>query len=191
VLWVVGLHDYQNERVLVWLDHFGWDRAAVDGDPDVRAVLLDNGYQPWQGLIAVGSGGLTGQGYLQGPQSRFDFLPYRSGDYLFAVVAEELGFVGAAGLVLLYLALVAVILRIGMRTRERFGRLCVVGVATWLGAQAFLHVAVCAWALPATGLPMPLVSQGGSVTVAAALGIALVLNIGARREPVLASDGFS
>lgn len=191
VAWLTVLHDYQKSRVVVWLSHFGWDRAAVEGDSDVRAVLLDEGYQPWQALIAIGSGGWTGHGYLQGPQSRFDFLPYRSGDYVFAVVAEEQGFLGAAALVLLYLGLVAVLLRIAARTRERFGRLCVVGVATWLGAQGLLHVAVCAWMLPSTGLPMPLVSQGGSVTVAASIGIALALNVGARREPVLGADGYT
>jgi rod shape determining protein RodA len=189
--WFTILHEYQKSRVRVWLAHFGWDRAAVEGDPEVRALLLGEGYQPWQSLIAIGSGGIDGHGYLQGPQSRFDFLPYRSGDYVFAVVAEETGLVGAVGLLLLYLLLVVGLLRIAMRTRERFGRLVAVGIAAWLGAQAFLHVAVCAWLLPATGLPMPLVSQGGSVTVAAALGIALVLNIGARHEPVLGADGYS
>lgn len=191
VAWFTVLHDYQKERVLVWSQHFGWDRRAVEMDPDVRGVLLGDGYQPWQALIAIGSGGWLGHGYLQGPQSRFDFLPYRSGDYVFAVVVEEIGLVGAVVVLLLYLAMVIAMLRIAMRTRERFGRLCAVGIAAWLGSQAFLHVAVCAWVLPSTGLPMPLLSQGGSVTVAAALGVAIVVNVGARREPVLASDGYT
>ena len=190
VAWFTVLHDYQKERVLVWLAHFGWDRAEIDGDPAVRAVLHDKGYQPWQALIAIGSGGLTGYGYMQGPQSRFDFLPYRAGDYIFAVIVEELGLLGASGVLLIYLAMVLAILRIAMRTRERFGRLVAVGIAAWLGAQGFLHVAVCAWVLPSTGLPMPLVSQGGSVTLAASLGLALVLNVAARREPVLGPDGY-
>ena len=79
---------------------------------------------------------------------------------------------------------------IAMRTRERFGRLCCVGMAAWLGSQALLHAAVCAWMIPATGLPMPLLSYGGSSTLSAVLGVTLCLNIGARREPVLAGDGF-
>ena len=189
--WFTVLHDYQRARIDVWFDHFGWDRAAIASDPEVREVLLNAGFQPWQSLIAIGSGGLTGFGYLQGPQSRFDFLPYRVGDYIFSVVAEETGWLGALGLILAYLTLVVALLALALRTRERFGRLVVVGVAAWLGTQAFLHVAVCAWLLPATGLPMPLMSQGGSVTLAAALGLGLCLNVGARREPVLSADGFT
>ncbi|MFO1051456.1 MAG: FtsW/RodA/SpoVE family cell cycle protein [Planctomycetota bacterium] len=191
VAWFTVFHDYQRARIEVWADHFSWDRSRVDGDPTVRDVLLRDGYQPWQSLIAIGSGGAFGFGYLQGPQSRFDFLPYRAGDYIFAVVAEETGWVGALGLILLYLILVLALLGMAGRTRERFGRLLIVGVATWLGTQALLHVAVCAWLLPATGLPMPFLSQGGSVTLAAALGIGLCLNVGSRREPVLAADGFT
>lgn len=188
--WFTVFHEYQRSRAEVWASHFGWNRTTIDTDPAVRQVLLDDGYQPWQSLIAIGSGGLTGFGYAQGPQNRFDFLPYRAGDYVFAVVAEEFGWLGAVGLLAAYLALVLALFLLAMRTRERFGRLLVVGVATWLGTQAFLHVAICAWFLPAKGLPLPLVSQGGSVTLAAALGIGLCLNVGARREPVLAADGF-
>ena len=87
-------------------------------------------------------------------------------------------------------ALVYGLLGIAMRTRERFGKLVCVGVAAWLGAQSLLHVAVCGWLAPATGLPMPLVSYGGSSTLAMLLALALCLNIGARREPILAADGF-
>ncbi|MBI5852438.1 MAG: FtsW/RodA/SpoVE family cell cycle protein [Planctomycetes bacterium] len=190
VAWFTAFHDYQRGRVEVWAAHFGWDRTTVLADPEVREVLLDAGYQPWQSLIAIGGGGLTGFGYGQGPQNRFDFLPYRAGDYVFAVVGEELGWFGAMALLGAYLALVLALLALALRTRERFGRLLVVGVAVWLGTQAFLHVAVCAWLVPSKGLPLPLVSQGGSVTLAAALGIGLCLNVGARREPVLAADGF-
>jgi rod shape determining protein RodA len=92
------------------------------------------------------------------------------------------------------LALVAAVvfglLAIAMRTRERFGRLVCVGMATWLGSQSLFHVAVCSWLVPSTGLPMPLLSYGGSSTLAMLLGLALCLNIGARREPILSADGF-
>ncbi len=188
--WWTVLHDYQKTRVAVWLQHFTWDRAAVDGDPAVQSVLQGHGYQPWQSLIAIGSGGWTGFGYMRGPQNRYDFLPYRSGDYVFAVIAEEIGFVGAAGVVVLEMGLVLAILAVAARTRERFGRLVAVGVAAWIGTQSLFHVAVCAWLVPATGLPMPLVSHGGSSTLSVCLGLALVLSLGARRETVLAADGF-
>lgn len=184
------LHDYQQERVLTWWQHWGWDEASLE-QPEVRQLLRKAGYQPWQALIALGGGGLRGFGVGQGPQNRYDFLTYRSEDYVFAVVGEEIGWLGAALLLLLVLGLVFGLLGIAARTRERFGRLCCVGVATWIGAQSLLHVAVCSWLLPATGLPLPFVSYGGSSMLATSLGVALCVNIGARAEPVLGADGYT
>lgn len=205
LLWAVGvgllvaaggvffLKDYQLQRVDVWAQHFTWgpDIESLDDHQHVRRLLMGPAYQPWQSLIAVGGGGLLGFGYGLGPQSQFDFLPYRNADYIFAVVCEELGLVGALGLLLLQALLVLWLLRIAARTRERFGRLLVVGVATYLATQTLLHVAVCTWLLPATGLPMPLISYGGSGTMVTVLAVALVLNVSARREPVLAGDGYA
>lgn len=190
---VVGffqLHEYQHERIATWWQHWQWDEASLD-TPEVRGLLRRAGYQPWQALIALGGGGLTGFGIGQGPQNRYDFLTYRSEDYVFAVIGEELGWLGALLVVGLVLGLVLGLLDIAARTRERFGRLVCVGVATWLGAQALLHVAVCSWLLPATGLPLPLVSYGGSSMLATGLAVALCANIGARAEPVLGADGFA
>ncbi len=183
------LHDYQKERIAVWLQHWTWDDSNLDTQA-VREVLRGPGYQPWQALIAMGAGGLGGFGIGAGPQNRYDFLPYRSEDYVFAVVGEETGWLGCLLVLGLVAAVVFGLLVIAMRTRERFGRLCCVGVAVWIGTQALVHVAVCGWLVPATGLPMPLVSYGGSSTLATLLGIGLCLNIGARREPILAADGF-
>jgi rod shape determining protein RodA len=152
--------------------------------------LLGPAYQPWQSLIALGGGGFTGHGLGQGPQNRYDFLPYRSADYVFAVVGEETGWLGCAGVLTLHGLLVYGLLAIAHKTRERFGRLLCVGTAAWLGSQTLIHAAVCGWMVPATGLPMPLISYGGSSTLAVVLGIALCLNVGARREPVLAGDGY-
>lgn len=189
LLYLFGLHDYQQSRIDTWLAHFGWDGEIVDSEA-VRDAIRGSAWQPWQSLIAIGSGGWSGFGLFHGPQNRFGYLPYRSSDYLFAVVAEETGWLGAALVLLGQFLLAALLLAIALRTRERFGRLLVVGVATWLFAQSWMHVAVCAWMLPAKGLPMPLLSAGGSATIATLLGIALALNVGARREPVLAGDGF-
>jgi rod shape determining protein RodA len=183
------LHDYQKERIAVWLQHWHWHDGNLDSQ-QVRDVLRDAGFQPWQALIAMGGGGLLGFGIGDGPQNRYDFLPYRSEDYLFAVVGEEVGWLGAVAVLGLVAALVWGLLAIAMRTRERFGRLVCVGVATWIGTQSLCHVAVCGWLVPATGLPMPLLSYGGSSSLATLLGIAVCLNIGARREPILAADGF-
>jgi len=220
VLMLVGvtffLRDYQTERVNVWAAHFTWDADSENAEDSERGteeqteeqakeqaeerakkraerrrLLLGPAYQPWQSLIAVGGGGVSGFGYGLGPQNQFDFLPYRNADYIFSVVCEELGLVGALGLLLLQTLLVFWLLRIAARTRERFGRLLVVGVAAYLGTQTLMHVAVCTWLAPATGLPMPLISYGGSGTMVAILALALALNVSARREPVLAGDGYA
>lgn len=184
------LHDYQRERILVWWQHWWWDDAEL-ATLQVRETLRGAGYQPWQALIALGGGGLAGFGLGEGPQNRYDFLPYRSEDYVFAVVGEEVGWFGCVAVLGLVAALVFSLLHLATCTRERFGRLVCVGIATWIGTQSLMHVAVCGWLVPSTGLPMPLVSYGGSSTLAVLLGIAICTNIGARREPILAADGFT
>ncbi|MCA8949024.1 MAG: FtsW/RodA/SpoVE family cell cycle protein [Planctomycetes bacterium] len=193
VVAVVGylylLHGYQQQRVEVWLEHWGWNEITIT-DPQVRDRLRGPGYQPWQALIALGGGGLAGFGLGQGPQNRYDFLPYRSEDYVFAVVGEETGWFGCLVVIALVAGLVLSLLHTAQRTRERFGKLVCVGVATWIGAQSLMHIAVCGWLVPATGLPMPFVSYGGSSALATVLAVALCANIGSRREPILAGDGF-
>jgi rod shape determining protein RodA len=183
------LHDYQRERVETWWQHWWWPENA-ETNPEVRTALRRAAYQPWQALVALGAGGWLGFGIGEGPQNRYDFLPYRSEDYVFAVVGEETGFVGCVTMLALVLLLVLGLLQIAMQTRERYGRLVCVGVATWIASQSLMHVAVCAWLLPSTGLPMPLVSYGGSSALAVMLAVAVCLNIGAQREPILAADGF-
>lgn len=193
------MRDYQRGRIDTWREHFAWQPEAVVADNDpareaaakMRVRLRDTAYQPWQALIAIGSGGWSGFGIGRGPQNIHDFLPYRESDYVFAVVAEETGLLGCIGVLGLQMALALRLLWIAARSRERFGRLLAVGVATYLGAQSLMHAAVCAWLVPATGLPMPLVSYGGSSTLVALLGIALALSVSARREPVLSADGFA
>jgi len=190
---VVGfffLHDYQRERVETWWQHWWWPEDA-ESIAEVRTALRRAAYQPWQALVALGAGGWFGFGIGEGPQNRYDFLPYRSEDYIFAVVGEETGFCGCAALVVLVLVLVLGLLHLAARTRERYGRLVCVGVATWIASQSLMHIAVCVWLLPSTGLPLPLVSYGGSSSLATLLAIAVCLNIGAQREPILAADGFS
>jgi len=185
------LHDYQRARMDTWWQHFDWTAESIREDPGVRDALRGNAYQPWQALIAVGSGGWFGFGLEHGPQNRYGFLPYQFDDYIFAVIAEETGFIGALGVLALQGLLVFLLLRVALRTRERFGRLLVVGVAAYFATQSLLHAAVCAWLVPATGLPMPLLSYGGSATTVSVWALALALNVSARREAVLGPDGFA
>ena len=183
------LHDYQVVRVEMWGHHWNWDDSNLHTH-EVREMIRGKGFQPWQALIAMGSGGWSGHGLGLGPQNRYDFLPYRSEDYLFAVVGEEGGFLGCLLILGLIAALVIGLINIAGRTRERFGKLVCVGVAAWLGSQSLFHVAVCGWLIPSTGLPLPLLSYGGSSTLAMLLALAICINIGARREPILSGDGF-
>ena len=183
------LHDYQVVRVEMWGHHWSWDDSNLRTH-EVREMIRGKGFQPWQALIAMGSGGWAGHGLGLGPQNRYDFLPYRSEDYLFAVVGEEGGFLGCLLILGLIAALVIGLINIAGRTRERFGKLVCVGVAAWLGSQSLFHVAVCGWLIPSTGLPLPLLSYGGSSTLAMLLALAICINIGARREPILSGDGF-
>ena len=103
---------------------------------------------------------------------------------------HQSGFLGCVVAMLVMAVLVLGLFAIASRTRERFGKLVCVGVATWLGAQSLFHIAVCGWLVPSTGLPLPLLSYGGSSTLAMLIALAICLNIGARREPILAGDGF-
>jgi rod shape determining protein RodA len=183
------MHDYQVERVTMYGHHFSWNESNLNTHA-VQEMIRGKGYQGWQALIAMGSGGWMGFGIGLGPQNRYDFLPYRSEDYVFAVVGEESGYLGCLLVLGLIAALVLGLINIAIRTRERFGRLVCVGVAAWLGSQSLFHVAVCGWLVPSTGLPLPLLSYGGSSTLAMILALAICLNIGARREPILSGDGF-
>lgn len=174
------LHAYQKERILVWLQQSSMSPAD----------RLGAGYHLWQSLIAVGSGGLTGSGLFEGVQNRYDFLPYRSTDFLFAVVAEETGFLGGSLLVGVYLTFCMVILGSAIRIRDRFGRLLVVGVAALFATHLFIHVGVCTGLLPPTGLPLPLLSYGRSSVAGAFLALALAGHALVARQRNLSGDMY-
>lgn len=169
VLWS-SLHDYQQERILVFLDP--------------ERDLLGRGYQVYQARIALAAGGLFGKGYLHGTQNQLAFVPEHHTDFILALVGEELGFAGAAGLLVVLAALVALLLVQGLRLRGRFQRLVVLGASVSL----FLHVTVNAGMvmglLPVVGVPLPLVSFGGSAMLAmlVLLGIAMSMRIDGSKD---------
>jgi len=174
------LHSYQQERIAVWLTQAHLDAASERGP----------GYHLVQSLISVGSGGWVGDGLFKGEQNLNDFLPYRSTDFLFAVVAEETGFVGASALVIGYLGMCLLILRQAARIRDRFGRLLATGMGVMLATQLFIHVGVCIGLLPTTGLPLPLLSYGRSSVMAAWLSLGLVAHAIVRRPRTVARDMY-
>ncbi|MCS6771117.1 MAG: rod shape-determining protein RodA [Kiritimatiellae bacterium] len=163
------LSDYQRERILVFLD--------PSRDP------LGSGWNSIQSSIAVGSGGLFGKGYLMGTQNVLGFLPRTVAptDFIFSVIAEETGFVGSVTLLTLYAILLGGVVRAGIASRDKLGRLIATGVATLLFCHIFVNLAMTVGLMPITGLPLPLVSYGGSFMITATAGLGLAQSIYVRR----------
>lgn len=159
LLWRV-MPDYQKERIFVFLDG-PWK------------YLTGEGYNVVQALVSVGSGGLTGRGYASGTQSQLHFLRVKYADFIFAVVGEELGFIGAVLLVGLLLFLFVRGLRAASIARDDFGRLLCIGIVSGLAFQSLVNIAVNVNFSPVTGVPLPLISYGGSsaMTVLASIGV--------------------
>ena len=135
-----------------------------------------DGYQMVQSLIAIGSGGLLGKGLGKGMQ-KFLYLPEEHNDFIFAVVCEELGLVGAAIIMLIFAMLLLRGFWIALHARDRFGTLLVVGVMTHLGLQVFLNIAVVSGLVPATGISLPFFSYGGTALVLQLVEMGIVLSV--------------
>ncbi len=165
-----GLGDYQKERILVFFD--------PSRDP------LGAGWNKIQSEIAVGSGGLTGKGLFQGTQNILGFLPRTVAptDFIFSVIAEEMGFIGSILILTLYSALLLAGMRAALRARDEFGRLLAAGAMTLLFSHVFVNIAMTIGLLPITGLPLPLISYGGSFMVSTMLAIGLVQSVYVRRR---------
>ena len=162
------LEDYQLMRISAWLD--------PSADP------LGMGFQNAQTLIAVGNGGLLGIGFANGSQSQGGWLPLLHTDNLYALVAEELGFVGGAAVLALLGFIALRVVRAGAHASDRPGALICAGVASWLLAQTLINVGVVLQLLPVTGLSLPFMSYGGSSLVALMAGIGLVQSVRLRRR---------
>jgi len=156
------LHDYQRERLLVFLD--------PERDP------LGTGYHIIQSKIAFGSGGLFGKGFLEGTQIRLNFLPEFHTDFVLSVLAEEFGLLGGLVLLTLYLAILFITLVIAMRARTQFARLVCAGMAATLFLHLAINMAMVMGALPVVGVPLPLVSYGGTAMFTLMIGFGIVLS---------------
>lgn len=169
---MVGLSPYQRMRIMVFLDS--------DLDP------LGAGWNKVQSQIAVGSGGLWGKGYLHGTQNLLGFIPRTVAptDFVFSVIAEETGFVGSATLIGLYLAVCFAALRAAVIAPDKPGRLLCVGLATLLFCHVFINIAMTIGLMPITGLPLPLVSYGGTFMVGTMAALGMIQNVHAQgRQP--------
>jgi rod shape determining protein RodA len=168
VAWTYVLRDYQKDRILSFLN----PTADTQG----------SGWQVLQSQIAVGSGGLLGTGLTNGSHARGDFLPVQESDFVFAVLAQELGLIGAVVVFLLFLALLWRILVCGWRSRDPFGTLFCAGMASMLLFQVFVNVGMVIGILPVTGIPLPFITHGGASLVSLAIGLGVVQSINIRQH---------
>lgn len=178
-LWLVGaglaflpfgwhfLKAYQRQRILTFLD--------PDRDP------LGAGYHVIQSKIAIGSGRLFGKGYLDGTQNRLDFLPAQHTDFIFSVFSEEWGFAGCLVLLLVYFVMIAYSLRLIQRAKDRFGGLLIFGVVAIFFWHVTINVAMVSGVLPVVGVPLPMVSYGGSSLASMMFALGIVINVSMRR----------
>jgi rod shape determining protein RodA len=163
-----SLHDYQKARVMTFID--------PDKDP------LGAGYHILQSKIALGSGGVTGKGYMRGTQSQLNFLPEKHTDFIFTMFAEEMGFVGSLGLLAVYLLVLLAIIFMALRCRSQFARLVSAGVGITMFVYVFINVAMVMGLVPVVGVPLPLVSYGGTSMITLMFGFGLVLNAHVHRK---------
>ncbi len=152
--------------------------AFVNPDLDPRGA----GYNVEQARIAIGNGGLLGQGLFHGSQTRSGFVPEQQTDFVFTVAGEELGLVGAGLLIVLLAVVIWRALVIARRAEDVFGRVAAAGIACWFGFQAFQNVGMCLGIMPVTGVPLPFVSYGGSSLFAGMLAVGLLQNVHLRSQ---------
>jgi len=169
VLWHF-LHDYQRQRVLTFLN--------PQDDP------LGAGYHTIQSQIAIGSGGVFGKGYMNGSQAHLEFLPERSTDFIFAVIGEEWGLVGLSVLIVLYLFVLARGLYIAAQAQDTFSRLIAGALTLTFAVYVFVNSGMVAGLLPVVGVPLPLVSYGGTSMVTLMAGFGILMSIHSRRKLV-------
>lgn len=163
------LHDYQVKRILTFLN--------PDNDP------LGAGYHLLQSKIGIGSGGVVGKGFMLGTQRELNFLPEMQTDFIFTIFSEEFGFVGALGLLLVYLGVVATGINIAMRARSHFARLAALGVTVTFALYVLINTGMVMGLAPVVGVPLPLVSYGGTVMLTIMIGFGIAMSAHMSRDP--------
>jgi rod shape determining protein RodA len=171
------LRDYQKARLYTFL--------SPDADP------LGAGYHIMQSKIALGSGGLFGKGFMLGTQTHLSFLPERQTDFIFTMIAEEFGLVGGLALLGLYALVIVYGFTIALRSRNQFGRILGLGLATNFFLYVFINTAMVIGLIPVVGVPLPLISYGGSAMVTVMLGFGLLMNVSIHRDVRISRLGES
>ncbi len=169
------LRDYQKNRIYTFLD--------PESDP------LGAGYHILQSKIALGAGGFFGRGFLNGSQSHLSFLPEKQTDFIFTTLAEEFGFIGGLGLLALYTLMIGYGFVIALGCSNHFGRLLGLGIVTNFSLYVFINTAMVMGLIPVVGVPLPLISYGGTAMLAVMFGFGLLLNVGVHREARLGPKG--
>jgi len=184
--WQIKLQDYQRRRLLVY---FGVDYAPPAGAPQAEIQRLkeqqrNDSHNVRQALISVGSGGLTGKGWRQGTQNALGYLPraVAHNDFIFSVIAEESGFVGSVIVLTLYGVVLFVGIRIASRARDRLGKLMAVGVVALMFSHVFINIGMNIRLMPVTGVPLPLLSYGGSSVLVSLIAMGLLHNVHTHRR---------
>ncbi len=162
IAWKYVLHDYQKKRVEVFLN--------PESDP------LGSGYNITQSKIAIGSGGFLGKGYLKGTQSHLSFLPEKQTDFIFTMFTEEIGFIGGFYLITLYLIIAFFVFWIAFKSKYTYGRIVASGMGFIIFFHVFVNIGMVMGILPVVGVPLPLMSYGGTITVSTLIAFGFILN---------------
>jgi rod shape determining protein RodA len=177
------LEPYQRNRLLVYFGRDYTDFAPPNATPAelqrLRQQQLDDEYNVRQALISVGSGGLMGKGWRQGTQNALGYLPraVAHNDFIFSVIAEEKGFVGSVIVLALYAVVLFTGLRIAGQARDPLGKLVAVGVVTLFFSHVFINIGMNIRIMPVTGVPLPLLSYGGSSVLGSLIAVGLMQNV--------------
>ena len=186
--WQIPMQEYQRDRLLIYFGRDYVDFAPPNATPAelqrLRQKQADDGYNIRQALISVGSGGLFGKGWRQGTQNALGYLPraVAHNDFIFSVIAEEEGFVGSVIVITLYAVVLFTGLRIAGQARDRLGKLVAVGVVTLIFSHVFINIGMNIRIMPVTGVPLPLLSYGGSSVLCSLIAVGLMQNIHIHRR---------
>jgi rod shape determining protein RodA len=183
--WQIKLEDYQRHRLLVYFGRsFVPANATKEQKVHYEQLERAKSYQVRQALISVGSGGLTGRGWCEGKQTALAFLPAGAAhnDFIFSVIAEEKGFVGSLCVLTLYAVVLFTGLRIAGQARDRLGKLLAVGVVTLLFSHVFINIGMNIRIMPVTGIPLPLLSYGGSSVLCSLIAMGILQNVYIHRK---------